>query len=298
MQNTYINQNQDPNNMNQINLQVQGQYQPNQPNQPYIQPQGLIPPPYLSSQNLNTPCNITNPQAFSQGQPNQNPYLDSLMKYYRPAEGIPLNSISPLNARMAGYNALNIYNNAFNGNNNNNINIDNIKNVAQIPHYNFTQPDDNTFLISTKSIIIAPIILICSSIPFFVVPIVCQIPAMFVMYIFALVPVIISICICAHNVLSVYFILGPNNITVKVNKFFRRQTRIYNTGELLRVEYKEKIKYLQNSHRFEYDIVFVPVKGEPEPVYHIGRGVSFTLEELGYFLHVVNKHIQTKMNPK
>ena len=34
-QNTYINQNQDPNNINQINLQVQGQYQPNQPNQPY-----------------------------------------------------------------------------------------------------------------------------------------------------------------------------------------------------------------------------------------------------------------------
>ena len=118
------------------------------------------------------------------------------------------------------------------------------------------------------------------------------------MYIFAIIPVIISICFCVNNVISAYFILGPNNITVKVNKFCRRRTRIYNPGELLRVEYKEEIIYLQNKHRFEYDIVFVPIKGEPEPLYHVGRGMSFTFEEMGYFLHIVNKHIQTKMNLK
>ena len=294
MKNNFINQNQNPNNINQVNISIQGQYQINQTNQPYKEPQGLIPPPnYLSSQNLNTPYNNTNPnQAFPQGQTNQNPFLSSYMQYYRPAEGIPLNSISGLNVQMAIQSQSNMHNM------NNNMNIENIKNVSQLPHYNFTQPDDNTFLISNRSFIIVPIILIISSMPFFIIPIVVGIPAMFVMYLFAIIPVIICICLCINHVLSVYFILGPNNITVKVNKVFKRQTHIYNSGQLLRVEYKEKIIYLQNKHRFEYDIVFVPVKGKPDPVYHVGRGTSFTFEEMGYFLYVINKHIQTKMSPK
>ena len=253
-------------------------------------PQDMNPQPYnLSSQNLNTPYGNTNQnQAFPQGQPN-NPFISSFMQYYRPAEGIPLNNMTGGNPGFGVPNQFNMFNM-------NNINFENIKNISQLPHFQFTQPDDNTFVVGSKAIIVIPFVLVLMSLPMFLIPIISGEPIMFIMYFFALFPIGFSICFCIFISITTHFILGPDNITVKNNKIFRSQIRVFNSGELTRVEYKQNLYHTSKGYRFKYDIVFVPIKGEPEPVYHItGR---FTFEEMGYFLHVINKHIQIKMCPK
>ena len=282
MQNTYDNQN--PNNMNQGNPTIQGQYQPNQL---YMQPQGMNPPPYnFSTQNLNTPYNnTTSNQALFPGQPN--PYQNSpYMQFYRPAQGFPLTNLSG----QPG--VINIQPQSYNNN------FENIKNINQLPHLNFTQPDDNTFLISSKGIIVVPIIIIFTSLPFLIAPLVVGDPMMFIMYIFASIPIIVSICLCIHMNLSVSFILGPNNITVKRKSLCRQKTNIYNSGELLRVEYQQNFVHTSKGIRLAYEIVFITKNGGAEKMYSTYSGTFFTFQEIGYFLHVVNKHIQTKMCPK
>ena len=129
------------------------------------------------------------------------------------------------------------------------------------------------------------------------IPIIFGEPILFIMYIFAMFPIGISILFCIFTVISTHFILGPDNITVKTYKMFRSQTHIFNSGELTRVEFKQKLIHTSKGYRFNYDIVFVPIKGEPEPVYQMTT-TRVTFEEIGYFLYIFNKHIQTKMCPK
>ena len=96
--------------MNQGNPIIQGQYQPNQP---YIQPQGMNPPPYnLSTQNLNTPYNnTTSNQALFPGH--SNPYQNSpYMQFYRPTQGFLLTNLpgqpGVINIQPQSYNFLNL----------------------------------------------------------------------------------------------------------------------------------------------------------------------------------------------
>ena len=283
MQNTFINQSQNPNKINQENPTIQRKYQPNQP---YIQ-NGMNSPLYnSSSQNLNTPYNNTIPnQAILPGQPN--PYQNSsYMNSYQQNQGIPLYNFPGQTGGMFIQPQSQV-----------NINYENIKNIGEIPHLLFTQPDDNTFLISSKLILIPAIIMTFMTIPFFIIPIVVGEPMMFIMYIGACVPIITAICICMHAETSIYFILGQNNITVNKNTVCKKKSLVYNSGELLRVEYQQNFRNSTKGLQIVYEIVFVTTKGA-EKMTSVYNSSAFTNEEIGYFLHVVNKHIQTKMCPK
>ena len=141
----------------------------------------------------NSPYNNSIPnQAILPGHPN--PYQNSpYMNTYQTTQGITLNNYPGQTGGMLIQPPQN------------NINYENIKNIGQIPHLLFTQPDDNTFLISSKGFLIAPIFTFCSSLPFFIIPIVVGDPVMFVMLFFASFTVLISICSCIHKVTSIYF---------------------------------------------------------------------------------------------
>ena len=298
MQNTF---NQNPNN-NQGNPTIQGQ---NQPNQPYMQYE--MKSYNTSSQNLDTSySNKISNQAILPGQPNPyqnppynnaipnqailpgqpNPYQNSpYMSTYQSTQGIPLNNYPGQTGGM------------FIQPPQNNINYENIKNIGEIPHLLFTQPDDNTFLISSKGFLITPIIMICASLPFFIIPIVVGDPVMYIMFFFASLAVLISICSCINTEISIYFILGQNNITVVKNTVCKKKNIFYNSGELLRVECQQNFRKRKKGLRLVYEIVFITTKG-PEKIYGVNSASSFTPNEIGYFLYVVNKHIQTKMCPK
>ena len=95
----------------------------------------------------------------------------------------------------------------------------------------------------------------------------------------------------------IYFILGPNNIIVKKNNLFRKKTFFYNSNELLRVEYQQNMRDTPKGPLFVYEIVFIKAKGDPEIIYE-AMSSSFTFHEIGYFIHIINKHIQNNMCPK
>lgn len=119
---------------------------------------------------------------------------------------------------------------------------------------------------------------------------------MFLMYFPGIITLIFSILFCIYNELSIYFILNPNNFTVKKNTFCKKKVQIYNSGEILRIECKQNRTYSHRGPTFTYELIVITTKEEPENLYYLNE--SFTFEEIGYFLHVVNQHIQNKMNNK
>ena len=259
-----------------------------------------------SSQNLNTPYNNTIPnQAIQPGQPNPyqnspynntipnqailpgqpNPYQNSpYMNINQPTQGIPLTNFP---GKTGG-----IFNQP-----QNNINYENIKNVGQIPHLLFTQPDDNAFLINSKSILIVPVILMCFSLVFILIGVFAGEPMTYIMIFFASIPIIVSICICINIETSIYFIFCPNQIKAIKNHLCRKKDFFYNSGELLRVKFQQNFRKTTKGLRLIYEIVFITTKGA-DKIYGLYSNALFTLNEIGYFLYAVNRHIQTKMCPK
>ena len=306
MQNNFNNQNKNPNNINTQSPTIYGQNQSNQslnkmqnnnqniknptiqqyqPNQLYNQSNGMNQPYNYSFQNINPPySNLTQNQPIPQNQPN--PYQNSpYMQFYQPPQFGNINSQPQIP---------------------NNINYENINNISQLPHGIITQPDDNTFLFDQRGAIAGPIIMFFISIIFLIIPFFIKMPIIFVMYIVSLIPIIISICLCINIELSIHFILGPNNITVKKKTCCSQKTLVYNSGDLLRVEFQENVVVTRRRRfnrrvrrsRFIYDIVFVSTNMGPEIIHSVRNSSSLTFQEIDYFLYRINKHIQTKMYAK
>ena len=273
MLNPLINQKQNTNNKNQENQTIEVQYQPNQPS---LEPLGTS----LQSYNLsNTPYSNT---IIPQGQ--FNPYQKApYMQFNIIIHGIPFTDFSG----QLNFQPKSEYN----------INYEEIKHISQIPHLKFTQPEENIFLISQRKLIFIPIFIIFLATPNLLIPIIIGIPELFSLYIFSFIFIAIAILFCIKIDLQVYFILGQNNITVKKNNLFRKKTYIYNSDELLRVEYQQNMRDTGKGPRFFYEIVFVKTKGDPEKIYEANSS-SFNFHEIGFFIHIINKHIQNNMTPK
>ena len=88
---------------------------------------------------------------------------------------------------------------------------------------------------------------------------------------------------------SVYFLMGPNILTVSKKAVCGRSTTIYGPGEIISIELSHytthksgrKFKTRKTMHHYQLDIF--KVSGN-ERVFKVGQNrVLFTSEEIGYF---------------
>ena len=95
---------------------------------------------------------------------------------------------------------------------------------------------------------------------------------------------------------NIYFIIGPNTLTVTKKAVCGKMTTIYNPGELLRVEFNYNRAYNPSNAKNNYELIVVPTNSQPDRIISLGSACSvFTIEEIDYFLYHINSHIQTKM---
>ena len=100
----------------------------------------------------------------------------------------------------------------------------------------------------------------------------------------------------------VYFYLEQNSLKIVKKAICAKKIKIYNPGELERVEFLYKYSYEvdydgDGSYINRYDLIFVTKTGIVNKIFSRGNTSKiFTQEEIDYFLYYMNNHIQTKMN--
>ena len=178
------------------------------------------------------------------------------------------------------------------------INYQNYQNISQVSNKGIIQKDKNTFIISSgyqgKFL---PLCLIIFGIIFILFGIVSIAFDAFIVIICGLVFLIIGIMLCNHK--KIYFIIGPNNLTVINKTNCSKKVYAYNPGQLLRVDfiYNLGINIVANSnHKYNYILNIVLSNGQVVNIFTSTSNVpKFTLEEINYFLYFINNHIQNNM---
>ena len=310
--------NKNPNNINQINIVTQGniyiqenQYQ-NQPNNLlYMNPPGMISTQenqiseksFYASQDSNT--SYEKPLNTEQNQlpPPPQPYYPSHQNTIHPQSGYPtvqgvINPIPKVIPQKNYYqeNAViitqsqHVYKDEYK----------NYTNIKQINHKGIYQTDENTFYISTGCCFkLFPYIFT------FVGLFLMSLPIIKIgegnMYIAAIVGLIFFVagsslfCIMYNNI---YFIMGPNTLIVIKKAHCRKESKIYNPGDLQRVEFNYEYSYSGSDEGYmhRYNLIIIPTNGKVDHIFRIGSSSRvFTTEEIDYFLYYINTHIQTKM---
>ena len=100
---------------------------------------------------------------------------------------------------------------------------------------------------------------------------------------------------------SVYFLMGPNNLTVSKKAVCGTSTTIYGPGEIISIKLSHytthkrgrKSRTRKTYHNYQLDIT--TASGNDRVFKVQQRGVLFTYEEMEYFNYTINFHIQTKM---
>ena len=248
------------------------------PQNPVAQP--IQPPNYLPPQNLGPP--IAQP-AYPQPQGVALPVQQAL-----PVNNYPPQTQNP-NAPYFAQPVAPAYQTQYQ--------YQNYKNVSEIPHKGIYQTDENTFYISTGCCFkIFPFIFfivgvgLCS-IAFYTTPWILILGGIFT---------IVGFIMFFKMYNSIYFIMGPNTLTVIKKATCMKQTKMYNPGELTRVDFKYDYSYESSSdgggYMHHYNLIIVPTNEEQDTIFSIGSSSKvFTQEEMGYFLYYINTHIQTKM---
>ena len=177
----------------------------------------------------------------------------------------------------------------------------NYSNVSQISHKGVFQPDPNTFYISTGCCFkFMPFIMTGFGILFIFISYLIDGIGMVFLFFFGLLFTIIGFVSCCTMYNNIYFIMGPNTLTVTKKAMCCKKTRIYNPGELQRVEFNYNYSYSHSDHgggyMHNYSLKVVPTTGNIDQIFSVGSSNPvFTLEEIDYFLYYINTHIQTKM---
>ena len=110
--------------------------------------------------------------------------------------------------------------------------------------------------------------------------------------------ILMATILCLFMEYKLYFILGINNITLKICTLCWSTSIIFKSWELSRLDYIQKTSYFRNRPRYSYYVAFFHKIGEPKLIYEVlGSPKIFTFQEIGFFLHVLSKPIQTKMIP-
>ena len=116
----------------------------------------------------------------------------------------------------------------------------NYQNITQINHKRIYQPDENTFYISTGCFAkLFPAIFIILGIFLLIFPINGLKETGVSIYIIPIIGLIFFIVgLCLNSIIynKIYFIMGPNTLTIMKKALCRKKTQIYNLDELLRIE--------------------------------------------------------------
>ena len=224
--------------------------------------------------------------------------------FCNPTQGIslPVQEILPLNN----------YSPQTQTNNNTPNNYQIYQNISEIPHWCIQQIDSNTFFIPLSfecccdkfcpfiacfigfSLVIGYIFLSIFIMKSFWNP-------CFIMLYFGIFIIIAGFC-GFHQYQRVYFYLEQNSLKIVKKAICAKKIKIYNTGELERVDFLYKYSYEldddgDGSYIHHYDLIFVTKTGIVNKIFSRGETSKiFTQEEIDYFLYYMNNHIQTKMN--
>ena len=278
--NIYDNQGQPP--LEELPPTKPGYYPPPQDvpqNQDYPSPQDLNVPPqnqyYPPPQDLNSPV---------QPIPSVSVPLQSNIPVGTPVQqGIPVNNYPQpgvVPQPVIQYN--NIY--------------QQYNNISQINHKGVYQVDENTFYVSTGC---------CFKLFPFVFGLVGLGTLVFGIYIAQVFLIIFGAIFAAVGIYlfffmynNIYFIMGPNTLTIMKKATCRKKTNIYNPGELERIEFNYRYTLEAGDRRYthKYTLIVVPTNGDVDNIFEVRSSIRvFTIEEMEYFLYYINTHIQTKM---
>ena len=235
---------------------------PSQPN--YYAPPQVTNPPAQPVASVETPIQYNN---------NTPPFL----------QGIPVNNYP----QMGGVpQPITQYNNAY----------QQYTNINQINHKGISQVDENTFYITTGCCFkLFPYIFTLFGLGFIALWIIVD---NFIPGIFGIIFTLLGICMFFNLYNNIYFVMGPNSLTVMKKAACRKKTNIYNAGELQRVEfnYNYSSKSYDSNPTHNYKLVVFPTNGKEDNIFEVGSSSRvFTSEEIEYFLYYINNHIQTKM---
>ena len=92
---------------------------------------------------------------------------------------------------------------------------------------------------------------------------------------------------------SIFFILGPNTLTVIKKALCLKRSKIYNPGDLQRIDFTLT---KGNGSNYNHVLKVVEKNGKEGLIFNTGyTSLLFTADEIEYFLYTINTHIQTKM---
>ena len=96
---------------------------------------------------------------------------------------------------------------------------------------------------------------------------------------------------------SLFIVLGSNNLTVIHKAICNKDIKIYNPGELERIDFTYTPSQGKgNKTLHEYALSAVRKDGKTERILYLdSKSIRFTQDEIEYFVYTVNTHIQTKM---
>ena len=251
------------------------------PEQPYYAPHPTqIPINSQQNQPISSPSPVyyTPPQIAQNPQPQPQPY----------SQGVP--SVQPVPNYPTQNNGILVQAQGIPQNN-----YQNYQNINQVRHQGITQKDQNTFKISSGyQGPCLPLCLIIFGIIFFIYGIMGIIIGANISGFIIIGIILFIIGLILYNNKKVYFIMGPNNLTVINKQSCSKKVDVYNPGQLLRVDFIYNAgggSYLHN-----YILNIVLSNGQVINVFtHSGNSPKFTLEEISYFLYFINNHIQNKM---
>lgn len=185
-----------------------------------------------------------------------------------------------------------------------NYKYEHYKNISDLPNRGIDQINENTFHISIGCCFkIVPFIFFLAGlgtivISFFVTD---RIVVTIIISIFGLIFTSIGMLIFCKQYNDIYFIMGPNSLTIVEKALCGKQTTFYDAGELIRINVHYEYVYSSSGegnggYVHHYIIEIVPKNGKPNNILNISSSsIIYTKEEIGYFLYRLNTHIKNKM---
>ena len=286
-----------------INPQAQNQDQ----NQIYIntplQNNTTSDQPYNSTDLIDKPQNPVSQPTQQPNYPPQNLSAPMVQPLYPPSQGvalpvqqdIPVNNYppqiqNPNNTPLYAQPVVPV----------NQIQYQNYRDISEIPHKGIYQINENTFFISTGCwFIIFPFIFFIAGVGIGMLYFFVSNPNIWILIIGGIFATAgFFMFFKMYN--SIYFEMGPNTLTIVKKAIIGKQTKIYNPGELERVDFTYDYSYDSSSdgggYMHHYNLIIVPTIASPYTIFSIGSSSRvFTPEEMGFFLYYINIHIQTKM---
>ena len=183
-------------------------------------------------------------------------------------------------------------------------NYEHYKNISDIPNRGIDQTNENTFHISTGCIFkIVPFIFflagsVAITISFFVTD---RIEVTIIISIFGLCFISMGMFLFCKMVNDIYFIMGPNSLTIVEKALCGKETTFYDAGELISINVHYEYVYSSGGegnggyvHHYIFEIV--PKNRKPNNILNVSSSsIIYTKEEIGYFLYHLNTHIKNKM---